>query len=167
MLHRYRTAIVSLSLRRCRSVVALLSHRYCTDIAPQLLRCCLSCCQYTVTPLSHRHRSTFATPLSLRCCAAVTPLLHQYRSTVAPLLSLLLSLRSRTAIATVSLHCCSDAVAAAVATQSHRYRTGIAPLSLRCCFSCCRYAVHWYQTVVAPLSNRDLSGPERVYIIQY
>ena len=80
--HRYRTAIVPLLLRRCCSVVALLSHRYRTGIAPLSLRCCCSCCRYAVTLLSHR-----------------------YCSTVAPLLSLLLSLRSRTAIAPLSRRC--------------------------------------------------------------
>ena len=74
-LAHHRSAIVPLSLRRCRSVVALMSHRYRTGIAPLSLRFCCSCCRYTVAPLSHR-----------------------YRATVAPLLSLLLSIRSRTSI---------------------------------------------------------------------
>ena len=80
--HRYRTAIVPLSLRRYRSVVALLSHRYCTGIAPLSLCCCCSSCLYAVTTISHR-----------------------YCSTVAPLLSLLLSLCSRTAIAPLLRRC--------------------------------------------------------------
>ena len=80
--HRYRTAIVPLSLCRCCSVVTLLSCRYCTGIAPLLLFCCCSCCRYAVTPISHR-----------------------YCSTVAPLLLILLLLRSRTAIAPLLRRC--------------------------------------------------------------
>ena len=117
-----------------RSTVEPLSLRCRTDIATLSL-----CCRSAVAPLSQRYCSAVATPLSLRCCAAFTLLLRRYRSTVALLLSLLLSLRSHTSIAPVSLHCCSSAVAPAVNTQSHRYRT-----------------------VVTPLSNRDHSGPERV-----
>ena len=80
--HRYRTAIVPLLLCRYRSVVALLLHRYCTGIAPLSLRCCRSFCRYAVAPLSHR-----------------------YHATVAPLLSLLLSIRSHTAITPLSCRC--------------------------------------------------------------
>ena len=80
--HRYRTAIVPLSLRHCRSVVVLMLHRYCTSIAPLSLRCCRYCCRY-----------------------AASLLLHRYRFTVAPLMSLLLSLRSCTAIAPLSRPC--------------------------------------------------------------
>ena len=103
-----RTAIATLSLF-CRSTVAPLSHRYCSAVAP---------------------------PLSFCCRAAGAPLSHRYHSTVAPLLLLLLSLRSRTAIAPLSLCCCcSAAVTRTVDTQSHRYHTGIAPLSTCCCYS--------------------------------
>ena len=42
--------------------------------------------------------------LSLRSRTAIAPLLHRYCATVAPLLSLLLLLRSRTAIALLSVH---------------------------------------------------------------
>ena len=117
-----------------RSTVESLSLRCLTNIATLLL-----CCRSAVAPLSHRYCSTVATPMSIRCRTAVTPLLHRYRSTVAPLLSLVLLLRSHTAIAPVSIHCCSAAVAPAFAMQSHRYCA-----------------------VVAPLLNRDRSGPERV-----
>ena len=86
MAENSRTAIVPPSLRRCRSVVALLSHQYLTGIAPLSLRCCRSC-----------------------CCYAVTPLLHRYCSNVAPLLSLLLLLCSRTAIAPLSRRCLTAA----------------------------------------------------------
>ena len=80
----------------------------------------------------------------LRCRAAVAPLSHRYCSTVAPLLLLLLSLRSRTAIAALSLHCRSTAVAPAIATQSlllspplsPRCRAVVASLLLRYCFCC-------------------------------
>ena len=103
---RCRTDIATLSLCCC-SAVATLSHRYCSDVAP---------------------------PLSLRCCSAVVPLWHRYRSTVSPLLSLLLSIHSRTAIAPLSRHSCSAAVATSVATQSHCYRSVVVPL-LNCCCS--------------------------------
>ena len=119
MSHRYFTAIVPMSLRRCRSVVAPLLHRYCTGIAPLSLRCCCFCYRYAVAPISHR-----------------------YCATVAPLLSLLLSLRSRSCY---RLRCRS-----VVAPLSHRCRSAIvsvAPLPLmlllmsqryHCCYrSCC------------------------------
>ena len=89
--HRYCTDIVSLSLRRCHSVFALLSHRYRTAITPLSLRCFHSCCRYAVALLS------------LRCCTVVEPISLRHReninnsilncccSTVAPL-SLLLSI---------------------------------------------------------------------------
>ena len=117
-----------------RSTSEPLSLRCCTDIVTLSLCCCSA-----VAPLTHRYRSAVDTPLSLLCRADVTSLLHRYRSTVTPPLLLLMLLRSHTAIAPISLHCCSATVAPAVATQLHRYRT-----------------------VVAPLSNRNRSGPERV-----
>ena len=122
------------SLLRCRTAIATLSHRYRYAVAP-MSYCCrtdiatlsLRCCS-TVAPLSHCYCSAVTPPLSIRCRAAVALLSHQYCSTVAPLLSLLLLLRSCTAIAPLLLHCRSTD--AAVATQSHRYCTAIAPLSL-------------------------------------
>ena len=92
-------------------IIALLLHRYRSAIAPLLLRCCtyiatLSLwCRSDVAPLFHRYCSAVATQLLLRCRAAVTPLSHRYCSTVTPLLLLLLSLRSRTAIAPLSCRC--------------------------------------------------------------
>ena len=84
---------------------------------------------------------------SLLCCrTAIAPMSHQYHYAVA-----LLSLRCRTAIAPVFLHCRSTAVA----TQSHHYHTAIAPLLLRYCCSFCRYAVAPAITsAVAPLLGR-------------
>ena len=118
---RYRITTVTLFLRRCCSVVALLSHRYHTGIPPMSLRCCHSFCRYAVAPLLHRRRavveqhavttlshrycSAVVTPMLLCCRAPVTPLSHRYPSIVAPLKSLLLSLRSRTAIALLSRRC--------------------------------------------------------------
>ena len=125
-------------------------------------RCCR--CQSTwliIAPLSHRYRSAVA-PLSLHCCSVVALLSHRYRTAIA-LLSFRcrsatvapLSRFCRTAIAPVLLHCRSNDVAPAVATQLHRYCTAIAPLLLRCCRSCCRYAVALsIASVVAPLSRR-------------
>ena len=81
--NRYCSAVAPILLRS-PSVVALLSYRYRTGIAPLLLRCYCSFCRYAVAPQSHRKRAT-----------------------VAPLLSLLLSLRSRTAIAPLLNRCCS------------------------------------------------------------
>ena len=130
---RYRSAVALLSIL-CRTAVAPLSHRCLYAVAPLLLRC-----PSAVAPLSHRYRSAVAPPMSLRCRSAVAPLLRRYCSTVAPLLLLLLSLHCQTAITPVLLHCRSVAVAPDVATQSHRYHA-----------------------VVAPLSNRYCSGPERV-----
>ena len=94
-----------------RSTVAPLSLRYCSAVAPILLRC-----RSVVAPLPQRY-FTATVPLSLRRCCSVVALL-----------SLLLLLRSRTAIAPLLRHCRSAAVAPAVATQS----TGIKPLSRRC-----------------------------------
>ena len=104
------------SKRCCRRqftwlIIALLSNRYRSGIAPVLLGCrpdiaTLSlCCRSAVTTLSHRYCSAVATPLLLCCRAPVTPLSHRYPYTVAPLLSLLLSLRSYTAIAPPSRRC--------------------------------------------------------------
>ena len=101
-LAHHRSAVAPLSLR-CRTDIATLS----------------PCCRSAVAPLSHRYRSAVALPLSLRCCVAVALLLHRYRSTVDPLLSLLMSLRSRTAIAPVSLSCCRSCCRYAVAPLSN------------------------------------------------
>ena len=100
------------SKRCCRRqftwiIIAPLSNHCRTDIATLSL-----CCRSAVAPLSHRYRSAVAPPLLLRCCAAVAPLSHRYCSTVAPLLSLLLSLNSRTAIAPL-LRRCQTAIAPA------------------------------------------------------
>ena len=106
-----------MSLRRYRSVVALLSHRYHTGIAPLSLRCCCSCCRYAVAPLSRHCLSAavapavstqsllLSPPLSLRCRDVVEPLSLRYRfcrsvaaavapyvATVSLLILLLLSL---------------------------------------------------------------------------
>ena len=88
-------------------------------------------CQTDIAPLSPRYRYA-VTLLSLRCHNAIAPLLFRCcYAAVAPL-----SRCCHTAITPVSLHCRSAAFAPAVDTQSHRYRT-----------------------VVAPLSNRNRSGP--------
>ena len=89
-----------IDLAHHRSTVKPLLLRSRPDIATLSLCCCSA-----LTTLLHRYCSAVATPLLLRCCAAVTPLSHRYRSTVAPLLSLLLSLRSRTAIAPLLRRC--------------------------------------------------------------
>ena len=130
---RCRTAISTLSLY-CRSAAAPLLHQYCSAVAPPLsLRC-----RAAVAPLSHRYCSTVAPLLSLllslRSCTAIAPLSRHYRSAaVAPLMSLLLSLCNHTVIAPLSRRCRTAAVAPAVATQSHRYQTAIATVSRHCC----------------------------------
>ena len=84
---------------------------HCSTVEPLSLRCLpdiatLSlCCRSAVATLSHRYCSAVALPLMLRCRAAVTPLSHRYRSTVALLMSLLILLCSRTAIAPLSRRC--------------------------------------------------------------
>ena len=92
-------------------IIALLSNRYCSAVAPILLRCRsvvpLLPHRYrtAIAPISHRYRSDVATPLSVRCRAAVTPLPHRYQSTVAPMRLLLLSIRSCTAITLLQRLC--------------------------------------------------------------
>ena len=108
--HRYRTAIVPLLLRRCRSVVALLSHRYRTGIDPLSHHWCRYCCCYTVAPLSHRYRATVAQLLSLllllRSRTAIAPLLLRSRAVVEPL-----SIRPREGINNSKFNCCCSNVA--------------------------------------------------------
>ena len=91
-------------------------------------------CRTAIAPLSPQYRYA-VTLLLLLCHNAIAPLLFRCcYAAVAP------SFRScHTAITPVTLHCRSAAVAPAVATQSHRYCTA-----------------------VAPLSNSNRSGPERV-----
>ena len=128
------------SKRCCRRqftwlIIALLSNRYRSAIAPLSLRY-----RSAIAPLSLRYRSAVAL-ISLRCHSVVVPLSQRYRTATVPL-----SLR----------RCCS-----VVALLSHRYHTGIPPLSLRCCHSCCRYAVapllHLRRAVVEqqPLRPRE------------
>ena len=123
--HRYHYAVALLSLRCCNAIVPLMRHFCYASVAP-LSRCCHT----AIAPLPFRCRSAAVAPLSRRCHAAVAPLSHRYHSTVALMLSLLLSLHSRTAIPTLSHHCRSAAVAPAVATQSLLISP---PLSLCCC----------------------------------
>ena len=92
-----------------------------------------------VAPLLHSYCSAVAPPMSLCCRSAVAPLLHRYRSNVAMLLSLLLLLRSRTAIAPLSLRCC-----AIVELLSLRPREGINNSKLNCCCSTVTIYVRLY-----------------------
>ena len=78
---RYRSAVAPISLR-CHSVVAPLSQRYHTATVPLSIRRCCS----VVAFLSHRYHTSIP-PLSLRCCRscccyAVAPLLHRCRAVV-------------------------------------------------------------------------------------
>ena len=112
------------SKRCCRRqftwlIIALLSNRYRSAIAPLSLRY-----HSTIAPLSPRYRYA-VTLLSLLSHNTIAPLLFRCRySAVAPL-----SRSCHTNITPVSLHCRSAAVAPAVATQSHRYVTAVALLS--------------------------------------
>ena len=110
-------------------------HRYCTAIAPLSLRCCRSCCCYTVTPLLHRY------------CTAIAPLSHRYCATIVLLLSLLMSLRSRTAIALLSRRCQT-----AVAPSQRGYKQFKIDLMLLYCHSTVTFAVdRKVHTVVASI----------------
>ena len=83
-----------------RSAVAPISLRCCTNIATLSL-----CCRSVVTLMLHRYHTAIV-PLSPRlCCSVVALMSHRYRSTISLLLSLLLSIRSRTAIAPLPRRC--------------------------------------------------------------
>ena len=129
--YRYRSAIAPLSHRH-RYIVTQLSLRCGTAIALPSFRCRSAAVAPAVALLSHRYH-TGMDPLSLCCFRSCR------RYAVAPLLSLLMLLRSRTAITPLSLHCRSAAVTVSVTTHLHCYRS-----------------------VFAPLSDRYRSGPERV-----
>ena len=128
------------------SEVALLLLRSHTAIAPLLLRCCLSCCLFAVTPAI----ASFVAPLLLLCGSTVTPLSLRCRSAIAPFPLLLLICRFCSsvpaavnyAIATLSLplllllslhyhYCCRSSVALMLLL----YCYVISPPSLRCCFA--------------------------------
>ena len=117
------------------SAVAPLSLHCCATIAALSLRC-----RSSVAPLSHRYRSSVAPLLSLRCCrSVVAPLSHRYRTGIAPLVLCCCHSFCCYAVSPLSLHCRSDAVAPAVATQalllspplSLCYCAVVAPMSLR------------------------------------
>ena len=102
--NRYRSAVAPILLR-CHSVVAPLSQRYRTATVPLLLRRCCS----VVALLSHRYH-TGIPPLSLRCCRpccryAVAPLLHRRLSVVEQQ-----PLRPREGINNSILNCCCSTV---------------------------------------------------------
>ena len=103
------------SKRCCRRqstwlIIDLLSNRYCSAVAPILLRCCS-----VVAPLSHRY-CIDTVPLSLRrCCSVVALLSHRYRTGIAPL----------------SLRCCRSCCRYAVVPLSHRCCAVVEPKPLR------------------------------------
>ena len=139
--------------RKIKTLLSLPIHlaHHRSTVEPPLPRCrtdiaTLSlCCRSAVATLSHRYCSAVATPLSLRCRASVTPLSHRYCSTVAPLLSLLLSLRIRTAIAPLSCHCRT-----AIAPAQRGYKLFNIELLLLYCHSTVASAVNRkVHTVVA------------------
>ena len=103
--NRYRSTVAPISLR-CHSVVAPLSQRYRTATFPLSLRRCCS----VFALLSHRYH-TCIPPLSLRCCRsccryAVAPLLHRRRYVVEQQ-----PLRPREGINNIILNCCCSTVA--------------------------------------------------------
>ena len=96
--HRQFTwLIIALLSNRYRSAIAPMSPQYRYAVILLLLRC-----HNAITPLLFCCRYAAVAPLSHSCHTAIT---HWYPSTVALLLSLLLSLRSRTAIAPTSRRC--------------------------------------------------------------
>ena len=163
--NRMKTILLILKLLRC-----------CSVVAPLFLRCCSA----AVAPSVATQSLLLSHPMSLRCCSDVTPLSLRYRSVVAPLLlccrfcrsvpaavtsavatfslllSLLLSLHChsffRSAVALVSLWCCSG-----VARLLFRYQSAIARLLLRyrCCHRCYRssYRSCCHSTAVAWIFN--------------
>ena len=81
--NRYHSAVAPILLR-CRSVVAPMLQRYCTATVPLSLRRCRS----VVALLSHRYHTDIV-PLSLFCCCSccrytVAPLSHRCRAVVEP-----------------------------------------------------------------------------------
>ena len=102
--NRYRSAVAPISLR-CHSVVARLSQHYRTATFPLSLRRCCS----IVALLSHRYH-TGIPPLLLRCCRsccryAVAPLLHRRCAVVEHK-----PLRPREGINNTILNCCCSTV---------------------------------------------------------
>ena len=81
--NRYRSAVAPIWLR-CHSFVAPLLQHYCTATVLLWLRRCRS----VVALLSHRYRTNIA-PFSLRCCRSccrytVAPLSHRCQTVVKP-----------------------------------------------------------------------------------
>ena len=157
---------------------SLVRRGYIRKVSVQLVQICFSRICSTDSILCSERKKWKKTRLkqgsktkegkSKRCCCrqstwiiitllSIAPLLHRYRYAVA-----LLSLRCRTAIAPLLFHCCYTAVAA----LSRCCHTAIAPVSLHCRSAAVAPAVatqsHRYRTVVAPLSNRNRSSPDRV-----
>ena len=98
--NRYHSAVAPILLR-CHSVVAPLSQRYRTATVPMSLRRCRS----VVALLSHRYHTGIA-PLSLRCCRyAVAPLSHRCRAVFE-----LRPLWPREGINNSILNCCCSTV---------------------------------------------------------
>ena len=119
--NRYRSAVAPILLR-CHSVVAPLSQRYRTATVPLSLRRCCS----VVALLSHRYH-TGIPPLSLRCCRsccryAVAPLLHRCHAVVEPR-----PLRPREGINNSILNCCCSTITPLSLLLSIRRFTGLSP----------------------------------------
>ena len=119
---------------RCQStwlIIAILSNRYCSVVAPISLRC-----RSVLAPLPQRYR-TATVPLPLRrCCSFVALLSHRYRTGIAPLL----------------LRCCRSCCRYAVAPLSHRCRTVVEPWSLRPRKGIHNSILNWCCSTVIPLS---------------
>ena len=118
------------SKRCCRRqftwfIIALLSNRYCSAVAPISLRC-----HSVVAPLSQRYR-TATVPLSLRrCCSIVALLSHRYHTGIPPLSLRCYRSCCRYAVAPL-LHRCR----AVVEQQPLQPREGINNTILNCCCS--------------------------------
>ena len=120
----------SKSKRCCRRqftwlIIALLSNRYRSAVAPMSLRC-----HSVVAPLSQHYR-TATVPLSLRrCCFVVALLSHRYHTGIPPLSLRCFLSCCRYAVAPLSHRCC-----AVVEPQPLRPREGINNTILNCCCS--------------------------------
>ena len=118
------------SKRCCRRqftwlIIALLSNRYCSAVAPILLRS-----HSVVAPLSQGYH-TATVPLSLRrCCSAVALLSHRYHTGIPPLLLRCYCSCCCYSVAPLLHRCC-----AVVEQQPLRPREVINNTILNCCCS--------------------------------
>ena len=122
-------------------------------------RCCRRQSTWIIIALlSNRYRSAVA-PISLRCTSVVAPLLHRYRTAIVPLslrhcrsVVALLSHRYHTGIPPLSLRCCRSCCRYAVALLSHHCRAIVEPQPLRPREGINNTILNCYCSTVTPLS---------------